>query len=175
MSSDNVIISLDQARNCGFCVSEGDNILLYGEFNAKSTDYHDVAMEEKQFLLKLIKKYQPILVTVEDVHNGLNADTSKKLGILQGVLVNTIIESGILFTIIKPSTWQGKQGLAFDKTKNRVLNTKQQSIAKAKEIIGDKVEKCGIKITDNTADAVCMNYYARKNIKIVPHKDVNNL
>ena len=175
MNSDNVIISLDQARSCGFCVSEGDNILLYGEFNAKSTDYHDVAMEIDTFLIKLINKYNPILVTIEDAYGGQSMDTYKKLGILQGYLVNTIVKRGILYQIIKTSTWQGKDGLAFDKTKNRKLSVKQQSVALAKEILGDKVEKCGIKITDDVADAVCMNYYARKNIKIVPQKVVNNL
>lgn len=158
---DDVIVSLDQAKNCGWCVSKGDTVIDYGVFVSEQADYHDVAFEVKNMLMELCNKYKPILITVEDIHGGLNADTSKKLGILQGVLVNYAIQNKILFSILKPATWQGKNGLNFDKTKTRKYDTKTQSKMFACEYLG--VEK----INENTADAVCMNYYARKNIKIV--------
>jgi len=157
-----VIISLDQAKETGWCVSIGDEIEAHGALKSKEKDYHDVAHGVKIFLDSLCQEYKPLLLTFEDVHGGLNSDTSKKLGILLGVLVEYAIDNNILFKVIKPSTWQGKNGLCFDKTKTRKLNTKQQSVIFANTILSE-----GKVSNDNEADAICMNYYARNNIKIV--------
>ena len=150
------IISLDQAKHCGFCVSVGDEIVLYGTCITEKSDYHDASNEIKIFMKELIKEYNPILVTVEDIYAGLGRDTMKKLGILQGILVNYLIEEHILFKIIPPRAWQGKLGY----NKKTEVNTKKWSIRIATEIVGCKVK-------EDTADAICMNTYARDNIKIV--------
>jgi len=150
------IISLDQAKHCGFCVSVGDEIALHGTCITGKYDYHDASNEIKIFMKELIKEYNPILVTIEDIYAGLGRDTMKKLGILQGVLINYLIEEHILFKIISPKAWQGKLGY----NKKIETNTKTWSIRIASELIGHKVK-------EDTADAICMNKYARENIKII--------
>ena len=151
-----VIINLDQARSCGFCVSIGDERVLYGTFITKEKDYHDASNEIKIFLKLLVAKFNPILVTVEDIYGGLSRQTMKQLGILQGVLVNYLIEEHILFQIIAPSTWQSKMG--YDK--KLYSNTKQWSKKLAFELIGEE-------LLEDTADVVCMNEYSQKFIKII--------
>lgn len=152
----NVIISIDQAKKSGFCVSRGDEILLYGTFVSNAKDYHDVTNEAKIFLKALIDEYNPILVTVEDIYGGLSRSTMKQLGILQGVLVNLLVEKHILFAIIAPSTWQSK--LEYDKKGG--LNSKKWSQWRVMDTLG-------LKVGEDTADAINMNYYARHFIKIV--------
>ena len=154
---DNVIISFDQARKCGFCVSVGEEIVLYGTMITKEPNYHDASNQIKIFMKQIIKEYSPILVTVEDIYGGLGRQTMKQLGILQGVLVNYLVEERILFETIPPSAWQNKLGYSRKTEKS----TKDWSVKMACSIIGESV-------LEDTADAVCMNYYARKNISIIP-------
>lgn len=158
-----IIISIDQARATGYAVSVDGEFVEDGEIEfdiKKYPDYHNVAVQVKKLLSDLVQKYPPNLVTVEDVHGGLNSGTLKKLANLQGVLVNFLIENEILFQIIPPTTWQGKKGLCFE----HKVNKKIQSKAFAKELVGRNVK-------ENQADAICMNYFAQKNIKIIVNND----
>lgn len=148
-----MILSLDQAKKCGFCYGVTEP-LGYGEFDVSDTDdYMKAIVKLKKQISGLIEALQPELVTIEDVYGGLNRQTVKKLGWLQGVLMDYFLENEILFEVVPPSKWQGYHGL---KGKNK----KQQSLAVAKEYVADEELE-----SDNTADAIMMWYYAKNEIK----------
>lgn len=155
--NDYSVLSLDQATNCGFALGKGGKILERGVIISDKDGFDFIISDIKQQVVSLISKYNPVLVTIEEVHyNPLTGSTVfGKLKKMQGVLINHFIENEILYEIIKPSQWQGKQGEYFVGKEK-----KKQSLAKAIELFNDK------NMNENTADAIWMCRYAMKNIKI---------
>lgn len=155
MIEDLVIISFDQAKETGYCVSFNGKVTEHGVITSKKDSYEEVTVEIKQAAERLIKKHKryPILVTIEDLYSGLNITTYKKLARLQGTLITLFLEEQCLYHIIYPTTWQNK-------LKIKGKDKKKQSKAFASELLDKKITN------DNESDAICMNYYARNHIKI---------
>jgi len=151
------ILSLDQARNCGYAIADKGKIVEYGMIvsDISTTEEFDYVIKDiKWKVADMITKEKPLLVTIEAVYEGLNSDTHNKLSRMQGVLINYFIENQILYEIIKPSQWYGSAGL---KGKSK----KQQSPIKAREVFKDE------SIGSDTADAIWMCDYALNKIKVV--------
>jgi hypothetical protein len=151
-----VIISLDQAENTGYCISIGDEIVSYGSKNCNSNSGlpEDVLLNCNELLESFLEAYKdyPILVTIEDIYEGLSKKVFKQLSRLQGSLMLTL--KGYLYEIIMPRRWKAKYEIKGGK------DGKLRAIQLASEIIGVQIDN------DNTADAILMNEYARKFIKV---------
>jgi Holliday junction resolvasome RuvABC endonuclease subunit len=102
-------------------------------------------------MISLIEKYEPEVVTIEEVHYSRNKNVYYKLSKLQGVLINCLIEREIDFEIIVPSAWKNSLDVARgNKTKRK--EEKENSI----KFVEDEY---GISVDNNTSDAICMGYY----------------
>ena len=108
-------------------------------------------------MIILINTHKPVLVTIEEVHYSpvIGSATFGKLKKMQAVLINYFIENEVLYELIKPSQWQGKDGEGF-----LGKNKKKQSLDKAIELFNDN------DMDGNTADAIWMCRYAMNNIKV---------
>lgn len=148
------LLSLDQAKDCGWAVYDIKNKKLvdYGvQSFQKYKDYDEAIHQLKLFMISLIEKYNPQVVTIEEVHYSRNKNVYHKLSKLQGVLINHLIQENIKFEVLVPSAWKNSLDVAKgNKTKRK--EEKENSIDFAKEIYG-------IEVDNNTSDAVCMGHY----------------
>ena len=75
------ILSLDQAAKIGWCYTNDSKRMKYGteDFGRdKKMDYNHKVHEVKKYVKKLIKQYEPDLVTLESIY-AMNKDTYKKV------------------------------------------------------------------------------------------------
>jgi Holliday junction resolvasome RuvABC endonuclease subunit len=146
-----IIISLDQATITGYAVSVDGKIIDSGTFDSKKKEYDHKISDIKTGMIALINKHSPHLVTVEDVQFQNNYEVYHKLSKLQGVLVNYLIENNILYEIIEPTRWKSKMLIKGRKREEQKAN----AILKALEYGYETV-------SEDVADAICMNIYANK-------------
>lgn len=104
-------------------------------------------------IIKLIQKYQPNYVLMEDIYAGKDMNTLKMFGRLQGAIefeclknsLNDATKAPIIY--IAPNSWRSK--LKFPNVKRTEL--KQYSVNYINENLG-------ITVTDDEADAICIGY-----------------
>ena len=147
------ILSLDQAKDCGWAVFEKNTkkLMNYGDESfQKYKDYDDAIFHIKIFMIELIKQYDVEFVTIEDIYS-MNKQVYGKLAKLQGVLINCLLELEIDFKVIPAVTW--KSYLKISKgSKTKRKEEKKASVQFVKD-------KFGVEVSNNTSDAICMGYY----------------
>lgn len=78
--------------------------------------------------------------------------TYKKLAHVQGALIVTCIENNIPYKIVPPATWRSSCGV-----KGKVRS--EYKPAAQKHVL----DKYGLNVTDDVADAICIGEYGTKN------------
>lgn len=147
------IISIDQARACGFSYWKDNELNEYGVENFTKKDYsnYNVAINKiRHFLDELTNKYKPDLIAIEDIQYQRNQKVYKQLGNLQGVLIDYCIENDIPYEVVMPKKWKALFGIKGGRAKEKL-----GSVDYCKN-------KFNIDVTDDVADAVLIGYYIIK-------------
>lgn len=99
-------------------------------------------------LWDVLDKYKPDIIYVEEVYSALNAQTTKFLTRLQGVIYAWCLNNNCEFNTILPSQW--RKQLCFEQSKgNKRKQLKEQSIKYV-------LDKYNMQVTDDEADSICI-------------------
>lgn len=151
------ILIFDQSTRCS-----GWSFFLDGEYvTSGMIDMSDSKLEtdERSFemakkLWKLIKKYEPDELVIEQVQNQSNTKTVIILARLAGMIIGYAEAHGVKTHTIEPSKW--RSALAYSQgPKVKRAELKKQSLDYVKE-------KLGVKMPEDQAEAVCIGFAAHE-------------
>ncbi len=158
------ILAVDQARHGGWAVLDCDSkeLVDYGTWSFDSTKYPfaKAVMKIEELVDDIIQTHGVNAVYIEDIQLRSNVATLKKLGQLQGVLINLCEKNGYTYSLVCPSQWQS---FCLDYLKNineqdadipAKKSTKRRSIRFARAKYGVDTKD------DNLADALGILAYA---------------
>lgn len=158
-SKRHVILSLDVSTvSTGWSVFKGHALYKYGIIKIDSKkDIHEKMVTFRDSIKKLLVKYKPSIVLIEDVWMGTNAKTSKILAKFCGIAEEAIYRT----TKCKPIIIVNKHPKGLFKCK-----TKKDLYVFLRELLGKEKEFSSFSgyndITDSIAQAY---YYIHYNIK----------
>lgn len=150
-------ISFDQASSdTGYSVFKGDELLDYGKFKAKSSDFFDRVVETRDFIDSVIGAYdldQVATIALEDIQfqgfRGGNVVTFKRLAQLQGILILHIQEKySVDVELANASQWKSYNGV-----KGRGRTEQKRN---AQKLVGDLY---GLSVTQDEADAILLGRF----------------
>ena len=151
------VISFDQStRKSGWCYMENGKYICSGVVDMSKSE---LATDERSFqmakeLWKVINKYKPEVLILEQVQNQSNTKTVIILARFAGMLIGYAEAHKVHTYIVEPSKWRGmlsyKQG---PKVKRAEL--KQQSIDYVKEHLGFELD-------EDQSEAICIGIAAHK-------------
>lgn len=158
------ILALDQATHTsGWAVFDDDNLIKYGKFTTTSREVDERIDEVKNFLISMIEFWRPDKVILEDIQlqtfgpkNSNNIEgvtTYKTLAHLQGVLINTLFESEVDYSIVHTAVWRDSCG---------VKGSTRSDKKKSTQLIVNDIYN--IKATQDEADAIGIGLYASKKV-----------
>ena len=157
-----VLLALDQSTRCsGYAVFEDGEYVCSGVIDKSKSklNTHERSFEMARDLWRVIKKYKPDHLVIEDVQNQSNTKTVIILSRLQGMLIGYAEAHKVKTHILLPSMWRSalkfKQG---PKVKRDEL--KRQSIDFVKE-------KYGLDLLEDEAEAVGIATAAYKTFNII--------
>jgi Holliday junction resolvasome RuvABC endonuclease subunit len=152
-----VLLALDQSTRCsGYAVFEDGEYICSGvvDKSKSNLDTHERSFEMARDLWRVIKKYKPDHLVIEDVQNQSNTKTVIILSRLQGMLIGYAEAHKVKTHILLPSQWRSalkfKQG---PKVKREEL--KQQSADFIKE-------QYGFNLSEDENEAICIGVAAHK-------------
>lgn len=105
-------------------------------------------------LLKLVDRYKPGTIIMEDTYGKSDMNTLKMLCRLQGVMLGEGIRRDMYIHFVSPSTWRMAIGLGVSEEKARLKREELKSRA-----IAYVKDKYGIAVTDDEADSICIGSY----------------
>lgn len=148
-----VLLALDQStRVSGYSVFEDGEYVCSGLIDKSKSelDTYDRSFEMARDIWRVIKKYQPDYLVIEDVQNQTNTQTVIVLARLAGMIIGYAEAHGIETHILLPSQW--RRALAYKQgPKVKRAELKQQSIDFVKN-------KYGKKLTEDESEAICIGY-----------------
>ena len=125
-----VLLALDQSTRCsGYAVFEDGKYVCSGVIDKNKSELptYERSFEMARDIWRVIKKYQPQVLVIEEVAQQTNAQTLITLSRLQGMIIGYAEAHKIKTHILLPSQWrkqlQFKQG-----AKVKRAELKQQSI-----------------------------------------------
>lgn len=154
----NLIISLDQAKSTGVSVFEKDHddwkLIYYDKITSKFEKYEDVIIDLSNKLIRLIEKYSPDIVLLEDVQNQGNPRTHKNLSMLLGALIVTCNLKHTPYEVIQSGLWRKilRKNLAYHGKRPQRQEFKNASREFVKTTFG-------LKVNDDIADSICIGMY----------------
>jgi crossover junction endodeoxyribonuclease RuvC len=86
-----IILGLDIATTTGYGIISGNKVIAYGKISLK--DYKEYRERFKHFRVevsKLIKKYKPKVVVIEQTYVGANPKTTAYLNMLRGICIELV-------------------------------------------------------------------------------------
>lgn len=105
-------------------------------------------------LCKVIEKYNPTKVVIEEVAQQSNPMTLKLLARIQGVIIGFCAAHNIDTYIVEPSKWRS------------TLHFKQGSGVKREELKAQAIkyvkDNYGLKLSEDSCEAICINEAAHK-------------
>ena len=117
-------------------------------------DTHERSFEMARDLWRVIKKYKPNDLVIEDVQNQNNTKTVVTLARLQGMIIGYAEAHKIKTHILLPSQW--RKALGYNQgPKVKRAELKQQSIDFVKN-------KYGLELPEDEAESVCEGIAAHK-------------
>lgn len=148
------ILALDQAsKTTGWAIFDGNNLIKYGAFTAKSHEIADKLVEIRNFISTLVKQEQITQVTLEDIalqyNVGNNVVTYKVLAEVIGVITEYLAEESIPFEVVAAEKWRA----AIDIKGKRRPDKKKNAQALIQTTFG-------ISVSEDEADAICIGLYA---------------
>ena len=140
------VLALDQSsRITGYAIFEDNMLIKVGKFTLEDVDFSTRLYKFKQKISSLIQQYQIAEVAFEEIQLQQNVDTFKKLAMVYGLMLYTVEEHKLPYTIISSNTWK-----SFCKIKK---STREPEKKQAQQFVQ---ERYGIKVTQDEADAVCL-------------------
>ena len=140
------ILALDQSsRITGYAVFEDGMLIKVGKFTLEDANFSTRLYKLKNKICNLIQEYGINEVAFEEIQLQQNVDTFKKLAMVYGIMLYTVEECGLPYTIISSNTWK-----SFCKIKK---STREPEKKQAQNYV---LERYGIKVTQDEADAVCL-------------------
>ena len=151
------VLSLDQSTRCsGWCCFENGQYVISGviDMSKSKLETDKRSFEMAQALWKIIKKYKPEHLVIEDTQQQNNVKTVITLARLQGMVIGYAEAHGIELHILLPSQWRAALSyLQGPKVKRAEL--KQQSINFVKENLN-------LNLVEDEAEAVAEGIAAHK-------------
>lgn len=145
-----ILIALDESTTCtGYAVFNNGELIEHGAFSFKSKD----VLERVSFIMeeieKLISRYEPNNMIIEDVQITMNAATAKSLLGLQFMIEIYAHRNNIQCETIRTTKWRKILGLSNSRTLDRKAK-KQETIDYVKNKYGIEVVK------DDESDAIAI-------------------
>ena len=151
------VLSMDQStRLSGFCYFENGKYVESGvvDMNKSKLETDKRSFEMAKELWKVIKKYKPQYLILEDVQQQANPKTMIVLARLAGMIIGYAEAHNVQVHILLPSQWRKVLGYSQGaKVKRQEL--KQQSIDYVKN-------NFGLSLLEDECEAICINEAAHK-------------
>lgn len=151
------ILSMDQSTRCsGYAVFENGEYICSGVVDmSKSTlATYERSFEMAKALWKIIKKYKPDCLIIEDTQQQNNVKTVITLARLQGMIIGYAEAHKVKVHILLPTQWRAAMGYSQGpKVKRGML--KQQSIDYVKN-------NYNLNLPEDEAEAICEGVAAHK-------------
>ena len=100
-------MGIDASTTCtGISIFNNKNLVYSTEIRAKSDEWHQRLIEQKDQIEEIIKKYEPIMAYMEDV--PLESRSSKNLlllGAVHGFIFDICVNFDIEIEYISPTVW----------------------------------------------------------------------
>lgn len=151
------VVSFDQSSRCsGYCLFQDGQYVESGmiDMSKSKLETNERSFEMAKEIWKIIKKYKPQYVVLEDVSQQANPKVMMVLARLQGMVLGYAEAHGVKVKIVLPSKWraalQYSQG---PKVKREEL--KKQSINYIKEHLG-------LDVAEDEAEAIAEGIAAHK-------------
>jgi len=146
------ILSFDQSsRTTAYAVFDNKKLITFGHFSIPANKTIGKRLESflKHFN-ELIEKYHPEEIYFEGIQYQNNAETYKKLAMIQGIIYYWCTSINIPHTELTPSHWRSiirdKYGIKFGRSR-----AEQKS--QAKKFIEDEFK---LSPTEDECDAICL-------------------
>ena len=154
------ILALDQStKHTGWSYWDNKRLLKYGVIDTQESDVAFVRMAQMGSEIdKLVRRFKPNHVVIEQVQFQHNYKVYSQLSQLQGIIMRILFEKNIAFTLVEPTKWR-----AFDGIKNR---KREETKAAAIQAVKDKYY---IDVSEDIAEAIGIGLWAIENVE-----DTNN-
>lgn len=151
------VLSMDQStRVSGWAYFENSEYVESGivDMSKSKLATHERSFEMAKALWKIIKKYNPDCLVIEDTQQQNNVKTVITLARLQGMIIGYAEAHKVKVHILLPSQWRSALGFAQGpKVKRGML--KQQSIDYVKN-------NYNLNLSEDEAEAICEGVAAHK-------------
>lgn len=151
------VLSMDQStRVSGYCLFEDDKYVCSGVVDMSKSELKtpERSFEMAKSLWKIIKKYQPDYLIIEETSQQSNAQVLIVLSRLQGMIIGYAEAHGVNVRIILPTQWRKMLGFS-QGSKVKRAELKQQSADYVKD-------KYGFDLSEDENEAIAINDAARK-------------
>lgn len=150
------VLALDAATNItGYSIFDNRDLISYGTFKTKGDNAEVRIHEVKEWLRAAIAEWEPDFVGIENIqlqsfgNNQYQVETYRILANLQGVLIDTLLESSIDHDLVSVNTWRNYCNVGQGTGRE---NKKKQAQEKVKLWYN---QNC----TQDEADAICIGKY----------------
>jgi Holliday junction resolvasome RuvABC endonuclease subunit len=155
------VMSVDQSTRCsGYCLIEDNEYVCSGviDMNKSQLATPERSFEMAKAIWKLIKKYKPDCLIIEDVQDQGSVKVVVVLARLQGLILGYAEAHGVKTHIIAPTAWR-KELHYSQGPKVKRAELKQQSADYVKN-------KYGFVKSEDENEAIALNDAARKKFGI---------
>lgn len=150
------IVSFDQStRRSGYAVFEDGKYIESGVIDMKNSELETDrrSFEMAKEIWKIIKKYRPNEIIIENIQQQSSPKTVIILARLAGMIIGYAEAHNIHVNILSPSEWRS------------ALKFKQGSGVKRKELKEQSInyvkDKYGLDVSEDECEAICINDAAR--------------
>lgn len=151
------VLSMDQStRVSGYSFFENNQYICSGvvDMSKSKLATHERSFEMAKSLWKIIKKYNPDCLVIEDTQQQNNVKTVITLARLQGMIIGYAEAHKVKVHILLPSQWRSALGFA-QGPKVKRIELKQQSVDYVKN-------NYGLDLPEDECEAICINDAAHK-------------
>ena len=153
------VLSVDQSTRCsGYCLVEDNEYVCSGVIDMSKSDLEtqERSFEMAKAIWKLINKYKPTHLVIEDVQNQSSTKTVIILARLQGLILGYAEAHGVETHILAPTVWR------------RELNYRQGPKVKRAELKQQSLDyvqnKYGFVKPEDESEAIALNDAARRKL-----------
>jgi Holliday junction resolvasome RuvABC endonuclease subunit len=151
-----IYFAIDQSSNVsGYSVWKDKELIEWGKVQFEGEFVFRV-IELKKWIFSKIEEFDEdeVEVIIEEIQEQTNAQTFKKLAMLQGAILVALTEAEIKYHLVYAAQWKSFVSI---KSNNRAEQKRD-----AQRYV---LEKYGKKVTQDEADAICMGEYIVFGIK----------
>lgn len=151
------LVSMDQStRVSGYAVFDDGKYVSSGlvDMSKSKLETDERSFEMAKTLWKVLKKYKPEHLIIEETQQQSNVKTVITLARLQGMIIGYAEAHGVKVHILQPSKWRAALGYR-QGSKVKRAELKQQSLDYVRENLG-------LDLPEDQAEAVCEGIAAHK-------------